>query len=64
MNVYFEYKDFRGIRSGWSDDFTFKGMADAEKRAYSLIGSPRFRHISTVVMHRADNDEAIIEWSI
>lgn len=62
MQVYFEYKDFRGICSGWSDDFTFKGMVDAEKRAYNLIESPRFRHISIVTMHRADNDEAIIEW--
>lgn len=63
MQVYFEYKDHRGIRQGWSDDFTFKGMADAENRAYSLIENQRLRHIAAVIMHRADNDEAIIEWN-
>ena len=63
MQVYFEYKNCRGIRQGWSDDFTFKGMADAERRAYNLIEDRNLSHIATVVMHRADNDEAIIEWN-
>lgn len=62
MQVYFEYKDYRGILSGWSNDFPFKSMDDAEKGAYNLIRNPCFRYISIVIMRRADNDEVIIEW--
>jgi hypothetical protein len=62
MKIYFEYRNFRGGITGWSDDFEVVNINEAEYRADCVM--ERIGEISKVIAHDSETDIILGWWGM
>ena len=62
MKCYFEYRNYRGHTTGYSDDAEWTDYKDMSRRAYGLIN--RIDEIWTVIAHDVVTDEELCRWGM
>ena len=62
MKFYFEYRNYRGHVTGYSDDLDWTDYKNISERAYRVID--RIEEIWTVIAHDVETDEELGRWGM